>query len=53
MVLPLVIATARPLQVPDDSSVNIALPSIQAELAVTPSRQPVCPPARLPVCPGP
>jgi hypothetical protein len=37
MVPPLVIATAQPLQVLDDSSVNIALPSIQDELAVTPA----------------
>jgi hypothetical protein len=36
MVRPLVIAPARLLQVLDDSSVNIALPSIQDELAVTP-----------------
>jgi hypothetical protein len=34
---PLVIATARIPQVVDDSSVNIALPSIQDELAVTPA----------------
>jgi hypothetical protein len=34
MVPPLVIATAQLLQVLDDSSVNIALPSIQDELAV-------------------
>jgi hypothetical protein len=40
MVLPLVIATARLLQVLDDSPVNIALPSIQDELAVTPAHLP-------------
>jgi hypothetical protein len=34
MVPPLVIATAQLLQLLDDSSVNIALPSIQDELAV-------------------
>jgi hypothetical protein len=40
MVPPLVIATAQLLQVLDDSSVNIALPSIQDELAVTPAHLP-------------
>jgi hypothetical protein len=35
MVPPLVITTARLLQVLDDPSVNIALPSIQDELPVT------------------
>ncbi|WP_020576703.1 hypothetical protein [Actinopolymorpha alba] len=40
MVLPLVIATAQLLQVLDDSSVNIAQPSIQDELAVTPAHLP-------------
>jgi hypothetical protein len=35
MVPPLVIATAQLLQVLDDSSVNIALPSLQDELPVT------------------
>jgi hypothetical protein len=39
-VLPLVIASARLLQVLDDSSVNIALPSIQDEHAVTPAHLP-------------
>ncbi|MFC9908773.1 hypothetical protein [Streptomyces sp. NPDC059862] len=34
---PLVIAPAQLLQVLDDSSVNIALPRIQDELAVTPA----------------
>jgi hypothetical protein len=41
MVPPLVIATAQLLQVLDDSSVNIALPSIQDELAVTPAHLPL------------
>jgi hypothetical protein len=40
MVPPLVIATAQLLQVLDGSSVNIALPSIQDELAVTPAHLP-------------
>ena len=40
MVPPLVIATAQLLQVLVDSSVNIALPSIQDELAVTPAHLP-------------
>ncbi|MET7861616.1 hypothetical protein ABZS81_31360 [Streptomyces sp. NPDC005318] len=40
MVPPPVITPAQPLPVPDDSSVNIALPSIQAELAVTPAHLP-------------
>jgi hypothetical protein len=40
MVPPLVITTARLLHVLDDSSVNIALPSIQDELAVTPAHLP-------------
>jgi hypothetical protein len=40
MLPPLVIATARLLQVLDDSSVNIALPGIQDELAVTPAHLP-------------
>ncbi|WP_285439190.1 hypothetical protein [Streptomyces sp. ISL-100] len=34
------IAPAQPLQVLDDSSVHIALPSIQDELAVTPAHLP-------------
>lgn len=37
---PLVIAPAQPVQVLDDSSVNIALSSIQDELAVTPAYLP-------------
>ena len=40
MVPPLVIATAQLLQVLGDSSVNIALPSIQDELTVTPAHLP-------------
>jgi len=40
MVPPLVIAPARLLQVLDDSSVNIALPSVQDELAVMPAPWP-------------
>jgi hypothetical protein len=44
MVPPLVIATARLLQVLSDSSVNIALPSLQDELPVTSlSRRNTCP----------
>jgi hypothetical protein len=39
MLPPLVIATARLLRVLDDSSVNIALPSIQDELAGTPAQR--------------
>ncbi|MDF6043360.1 hypothetical protein LRD69_14645 [Streptomyces sp. JH14] len=40
MVPPPMIASAQPLPVPDDSSVNIALPSIRAELVVTPAHLP-------------
>ncbi|MFF1658882.1 hypothetical protein [Streptomyces sp. NPDC058252] len=40
MVPPLVIAPAQLLQMLDDSSLNMALPSIQDELAVTPARLP-------------
>jgi hypothetical protein len=40
MVPPLVTATVHPLQVLDASSVNIALASIQDELAVTPAHRP-------------
>jgi hypothetical protein len=40
MVPPLVIATARLLQVLDDSSVNITLPSLQDEFAVTSAHLP-------------
>ncbi|MDW6066372.1 hypothetical protein SAZ11_62275 [Streptomyces sp. FXJ1.4098] len=40
MAPPLVIAPAQPLQVLDDSSVNIALPSIQDELAIAPAYLP-------------
>ncbi|MCO6005385.1 hypothetical protein NE236_10350 [Actinoallomurus purpureus] len=38
MVPPLLIVTARLLQVLDDPSVNIAVPSIQDELAATPAK---------------
>ena len=41
MVPPLVIAAAWLLQVLDDSSVNIALPSLQDEFAVTSAHLPV------------